>query len=91
MEFRWQTTAPTFFDCFFVLLLSLAWRLVRHLCHVVPVPPVHLLVLAHIVEAPPVVRGGPGLPRPTDGVVPPACQTVLGAGGTSHSNNSLVC
>ena len=95
LDSRWSSSGrqllPLFFGCFFVLLLSLAWRLVHRLCHVVPVPPVRLVVLAPIDEAPPVVRGGPGLSCPAGSAVPPSRPTVLGAGGTSHSNNSLAC
>ena len=39
-----------------------------------------MIVLVLIVEAPPVVKGGPGLPCPASGVVSPTYPTVLSAG-----------
>ena len=41
------------------------------------------MVLAQIVEAPPVVQSGPCLPCPSGGVVPPTRRTVLSAGDSA--------
>ena len=41
------------------------------------------MVLAQIVEAPPVVQSGPCLPCPSGGVVPPTYPTVLSAGDSA--------